>query len=136
MSRSSETPTDHRQDTRTGDDGSTELGSPGSAMVLGILGAIAGALALGGIVPLMLGIVGLVLAVAGLVAGVTSYTTAKDLPRGNTGAAIGGILLSALALVLSAIPVIDISSQFQDLGEAVEQLEQEGTDVAEGDLTD
>jgi hypothetical protein len=88
MSRSAETPTDRRQETRAGDDGSTNLGSAGSTMVLGVLGAI------------------------------------------------GGILLRALALVLSAIPVIDTSSQFQDLTDAAEQPEQEGTDVAEGDVTD
>jgi hypothetical protein len=136
MSRSAETPTTDRHDTRADTDGRSNVGSAGTGMVLGILGAIAGALALGGILPLMLGIVGLVLAVAGLVAGVTSYTIAKRVPRGSTGAALGGIVLSALALVLSAIPVIDVSAQFQDLGDAVERLEREGTDVAEGDVAD
>jgi len=136
MARSTETSATDRPDARTDSDPPTNIGSAGTAMVLGIIGAIAGALALGNILPLMLGIVGLVLAVAGLVAGVTSYTTAKELPRGKTGAAIGGILLSALALVLSAIPVIDVSAQFQDLGDAVEQLEQEGEDAVEGEITD
>lgn len=136
MSRSTRSPATDRHDPRPDTDGVTNVGSAGTALVLGIIGAIAGSLALGGILPLMLGIIGLVLAVAGLVAGITSYGIAKDLPRGRTGAAMGGILLSVLALVLSAIPVIDISTQFQDLSDAVEQLEQEGTDVAEGDVTD
>ena len=135
MSRSVDTTPDH-QTAHPGHADPTNVGSAGTSMVLGILGAVAGALALGRILPLVLGIIGLVLEVAGLVAGISSYITAKDLPRGNTGAAIGGILLSSFALVLSAVPVTDLSLQFQDLSDAVEQLEREGSQTGDGQLTD
>jgi uncharacterized membrane protein len=103
------------------------------AIVCGILGTIAGALSLMGLLPILMAIVGLVLGVAGLITGGQAWSAAKH-DRTSNAAAIAGTLLSALAVILSVWSLVDIGTEMDRLDDAVTQLEQEAGDVAEGDV--
>jgi hypothetical protein len=115
-----------RQDSRTG--------TSTVAIVCGVLGTLAGALSMMGMLPLMLGLIGLVLAVAGLIVGSTTWSRARDEHASGAGAAMAGAGLSALALVLSVVGIVQVGADMQRLDDALTQLQQEGSDVAEGDV--
>jgi hypothetical protein len=129
----SHTPSSTRDHTDTRRSAESHNGMATVAIVCGILGSIAGALSLMGMLPILMAIIGLVLGVAGLITGGQAWSAAKR-DRTSNGAAIAGTLLSALALILSAWSLIEIGTEMDRLDDAVTQLEQEVGDVAEGDV--
>jgi hypothetical protein len=93
--------------------------------VLGVLEIIAGAVAMGGFLPFILGIVALVLGIAGLAAAGTAWLQRKpDAPKAK-GSLIGGMALSAIAAILGAVAIGMVASELDSMDATVTQLEQE-----------
>jgi hypothetical protein len=104
-----------------------------TALGLGVLGVIAGFLAVNDLYPVLMGIVALVLGVIALITAGGAWKRAKDATGEAAGTpatnlAISGVIAAVIAAVLG---VMGMTAETTDVDEGVDQVEQDA-----GELTD